>query len=144
MQTFPTIDSAVAAVRALASGQRSTGTWSLAQILEHSAQSVEYSLKGYPQMKPALFRATVGPLAFAAFDARGRMRHALAEPIPAAPALGEALPAAIDRLVRALHDFEAHTGALQPHFAYGALDKTQYTRAHLMHLADHWSEVAPS
>ena len=36
---------------------------------------------------------------------------------------------------------EAHTGPLAPHFAYGALDKTQYTRAHLMHLANHWTEL---
>jgi hypothetical protein len=29
-----------------------------------------------------------------------------------------------------------------PHFAYGALGKAEYTRAHLMHLANHWAEVA--
>ena len=43
--------------------------------------------------------------------------------------------------VRALAAFDAHTGALQPHFAYGALSKPQYLRAHLMHLAHHWTEV---
>ena len=29
--------------------------------------------------------------------------------------------------------------ALAPHFAYGALNKAAYTRAHLMHLANHWN-----
>ena len=51
------------------------------------------------------------------------------------------LPDAVARAAIALRRFEAHAGALQPHFAYGELDKAQYTRAHLMHLANHWTEV---
>ena len=41
----------------------------------------------------------------------------------------------------ALRAFEAHAGPLAPHFAYGALDKPSYARAHLMHLANHWQEA---
>ena len=40
---------------------------------------------------------------------------------------------------KAAQDFAAHTGPLQPHFAYGALDKAQYEQAHAMHLANHLS-----
>jgi hypothetical protein len=122
---------------------RTTGAWDLAQVLHHAAQSVEYSLTGFPQPKPAWFRASVGPLAFAVFSARGRMSHGLAEPIPGAPAIapGQALAGAVDHLTAALASFEAHGGALAPHFAYGALDKPAYARAHLMHLANHWDEV---
>jgi len=47
-----------------------------------------------------------------------------------------------DRLAASLRAFDAHTGALAPHFAYGALDKPDYLRAHLMHLANHWQEMA--
>ena len=32
------------------------------------------------------------------------------------------------------------TAPLQPHFAYGALDKPQFAQAHVMHLADHWQQ----
>jgi len=138
---FSTLPAAIAAVQSLAADHKSAGRWSLAQMLDHAAQSVEYSLTGYPQMKSSLFRNTVGSAAFAWFDARGAMTHGLDEPIPGAPPLRDELPAAIERLVGALRRFEAHSGALQPHFAYGALDKPQYTRAHLMHLANHWSEV---
>lgn len=125
---------------------RTTGTWDLAQVLHHAAQSVEYSLTGFPQPKPAWFRATAGSAAFAVFSARGRMSHGLAEPIPGAPAIaaGQPLAAAIDHLVAALQAFDAHSGPLAPHFAYGALDKPAYARAHLMHLANHWDEVAPA
>ena len=143
VQRFPDFASARKAVEALANGWRSTGGFDLAQMLNHAAQSVEYSLRGFPEAKSALFQNTLGSAAFAVFEARGAMSHGLAEPIPGAPALaaGGELPAAIARLLKAMTDFEAHTGPLAPHFAYGALDKAQYTRAHLMHLANHWTEL---
>ena len=143
VQTFPTVASALKAIEGLASGWRATGTWTLAQMLEHAAQSVEFSMHGFPEMKSGLFRATVGKAAFAVFDTRGQMSHGLAEAIPGAPpiAAGAALEAAIQRALKSLRDFEAHSGALAPHFAYGALDKAHFTRAHLMHLANHWAEV---
>jgi hypothetical protein len=123
---------------------RTTGAWNLAQVLNHAAQSVEFSLDGFPQPKSALFQATAGTAAFALFDARGQMSHSLHEPIPGAPALpaDAPLPEAVARLLAAFDRFEAHAGVLQPHFAYGALDKPAYTRAHLMHLANHWAEFA--
>jgi hypothetical protein len=145
MPAFATPADALRTLQALKTAPpKTTGAWDLAQVLHHAAQSVEYSLAGFPQLKPAWFRSTVGPLAFAMFSARGRMSHGLAEPIPGAPviAAGQALDAAVDRLVAALRAFDAHTGALAPHFAYGALDKKAFERAHLMHLANHWDEVA--
>ena len=143
---FADLAAARKAIEGLASGWRSTGAWSLAQMLNHTAQSIEYSMVGFPEMKSALFRHTVGSGAFAVFKARGAMSHSLDEPIPGAPALAasDALPAAIERVLKALHDFEAHAGELRPHFAYGELDKADYTRAHLMHLANHWQEVVPA
>jgi hypothetical protein len=71
------------------------------------------------------------------------MNHDLAEPIPGAPdiAQGQPLPAAVDHAITALQAFEQYTGVLAPHFAYGDLDKANYTRAHLMHFANHWQEV---
>lgn len=132
------------AIQALrAGGASATGAWSLAQVLEHAAQSIEYSISGFPEMKPGAFRATIGRAAWALFDARGRMSHPLDQPIPGAPVLqaGRPLSAAIDRLLAAMDRFDAHTGALKPHFAYGELDKPAYARAHLMHLADHWQEL---
>lgn len=146
MPAFATLADALRTLEALKKNPpKTTGAWDLAQVLHHAAQSVEYSLGGFPHLKPAWFRATVGPLAFSVFSARGRMSHGLAEPIPGAPAIpaGMALDAAVDRMMAALRAFEAHTGPLAPHFAYGALDKKAFERAHLMHLANHWDEVAP-
>lgn len=142
---FQTLDDARRAVAPLAEHPlRTTGAWNLAQVVNHAAQSVEYSLDGFPEAKPALFQATVGHLAFALFDARGAMHHPLDQPIPGAPALpaDASLPVAVQRLLDAFDRFERHHGALQAHFAYGALDKPAYERAHLMHLANHWAEFA--
>ena len=122
---------------------RATGAWPPAQIFAHLAQSIEYSLDGYPEAKPAWFQHTIGASAFSAFAAAGAMTHNLAEAIPGAPSLtGEAdVDAALMRLLAALQRFDAHTGNLAPHFAYGALDKRQYRAAHLMHIRNHWQEL---
>jgi hypothetical protein len=142
---FTDIDSTLRALDALRSAPtKTTGAWTLSQVLHHVAQGVEYSLSGFPRMKPALFRWTVGRAAFGVFDRRGFMKHPLDAEIPGAPALprdGD-VTEAITRLTSALRALAAHDGALHPHFAYGALDKPAFTRAHLMHLADHWREIA--
>ena len=143
---FADIPAALRTLETLPPTARMAEGWTLPQVLEHAAQSIEFSLRGFPELKSAVFRGTVGKLAFAVFDGRGRMSHGLTEPIPGAPALASALPLpdAVARLTRALKDFDAHTGALRPHFAYGALDKGAFARAHLMHLADHWQHYRAS
>lgn len=144
---LPAFDSIPSALRTLAALKtqpaRSTGAWDLAHVLHHAAQSVEFSMQGFPALKPAWFRSSVGPIASTVFSARGRMNHDLAEPIPGAPdiAQGQPLPAAVDRAIAALQAFDQYRGALSPHFAYGDLGKPDYTRAHLMHFANHWQEV---
>ena len=144
-ERFGSIGAALQTLEQLGAGApRMTGAWDLPQVLHHAAQSIEYSITGFPAPKPAWFRASLGAYAFALFNARGQMTHSLAEPIPGAPAIapGQPLTPAIARAIAALQAFERHAGALAPHFAYGALAKPAYTRAHLMHLADHWRETA--
>ena len=120
---------------------RMNGVWDLPHVLHHVAQSVEFSMTAFPQPKPAWFQATLGSYAFVLFNARGQMTHGLDEPIPGAPdiAQGQPLAPAVDRAIAALQAFDRHTGTLAPHFAYGSLAKAAYARAHLMHLANHWS-----
>ena len=141
---FPTLKRAREAVlELLFTTPAHDSPWTLTELLQHLAQSVEYSMRGYPEMKNAVFRAVFGNAAFAAFDAVGSMKHSLTEPIPGAPALSPniVLKHSAQRLIDALAAFERWSGPLQPHFAYGELDKHQYTRAHLMHLANHWTKL---
>ncbi|MFK7964460.1 MAG: DUF1569 domain-containing protein [Burkholderiaceae bacterium] len=117
--------------------------WSLPQTLVHCAQSIEFSLGGFPEMKSALFQSTVGSLAFKVFEWRGHMTHDLAEPIPGAPSIADQsdLNAAVTRVQKAVADFRAASGELKPHFAYGELSKAQYELAHAMHFANHYSAI---
>lgn len=116
--------------------------WNLSQVMQHLAQSIEFSMQGFPALKGAWFRSSIGSAAFAVFNARGAMSHSLDEPIPGAPALdpAQALKISVNRLLAAMDAFAQFNGTLRPHFAYGELTKPQYERAHLMHLANHWTQ----
>ncbi|WP_310384511.1 DUF1569 domain-containing protein [Roseateles sp.] len=117
--------------------------WTLAQLLQHLAQSIEFSIAGFPEMKPAWFRASLGVAAWTLFNARGAMSHSLDEPIPGAPALDaeRSLKSSVQRLLDAMDAFASHQGPLAPHFAYGPLTRDEFERAHLMHLANHWQQL---
>lgn len=119
----------------------SDAVWSWTQTLQHCAQSIEFSMQGFPESKSSLFQNTLGAAAFGVFAWRGRMSHDLAEPIPGAGVLDEKLAAAqaLARLRAAIHQFQAWSAPFKPHFAYGMLDKKEYELAHAMHLANHLS-----
>ena len=121
-----------------------TGSWSLYQVLIHCAQSVEYSMSGFPEHKSEFFKNTAGKLAFSAFSAKGKMTHGLDEAIPGAPAIADSanLTKAYARLQQSLKDFQTFDGRLKPHFAYGKLTKAQYEQAHVMHFNNHLNEIS--
>lgn len=49
----------------LASGPiTKSGTWNPYQVFNHCAQSVEFSMTGFPESESALFQNTAGTLAF--------------------------------------------------------------------------------
>jgi hypothetical protein len=114
------------------------GPWSLAQVLVHCAQSVEYSLTGYPKPRGWVVRRIIGPRVMAKFLRQGFLTHDRAAPIPGAPPLGApTLAEAVTQLRTAITRFDAHDGPLAPHFAYGEVDKASYEKLHAMHVADH-------
>lgn len=117
---------------------RSDG-WTLAQALSHCAQSVEYSLSGYPRLRSGLFRATIGPIVKRKFIRAGQMKHDLTAPVAGAPDLPASLgfEESRTRLRDALRAFADHEGPLAPHLAYGRCTKDEYATLHLLHLQDH-------
>jgi hypothetical protein len=124
----------------------SSGEWSPYQIFTHCAQSIEFSLSGFPEHKSEFFKNTAGQLAFSAFSTKGQMTHSLSEPIPGAPRI-ELVPdiqSALNRFKRSLIDFQQFEGKLAAHFAYGELSKPDYERAHVMHFYNHLYEITVS
>jgi Protein of unknown function (DUF1569) len=119
----------------------SSTAWGWPQTLLHCAQSIEYSMTGFPRSNSRLFQDTIGSAALGFFSWRGRISHDLSEPIPGAPALAaSADPApALERLRASMRAFESWSKPLLPHFAYGELSRQQYELAHAMHLANHLS-----
>jgi hypothetical protein len=130
-------------LQTLASGSfEKSGAWNAFQVFNHCAQSVEFSITGFPQSKSELFQHTAGQIAFSLFSARGEMSHNLHEVIPGAPELiaeGD-IQLALNRLTTALRHFEAYNGALKPHFAFGLLNKPDYAVAHVLHINNHLQE----
>ncbi len=110
-----------------------------AQALLHCAQSIEYSMSGYPKLRSALFRATIGPLVKRRFLRAGAMSHDLAAPLAGAPPLpaDADLASAMARLRGAIATFRTYPGPFGPHLAYGACTKAEYEALHSMHVADH-------
>lgn len=116
-------------------------TWTWSKTLLHCAQSIDYSMTGYPQAKSALFQRTAGAAAFSYFNSHGRMSHNLLEAIPGAATLdaNAATAHALAALRASIDKFQKFTGQLKPHFAYGALNRIEYEKAHAMHIANHLS-----
>ncbi len=126
-----------------ASSVISLGEWSSHQIFHHLAQSIEFSLVGYPEHKPDWFKTLLGKPAYEIFTVKNAMTHSLKEVIPGAPMISRTgeVDVAIDRLLKAISDFTLFKGDLHSHFAYGELSHAEYEHAHLMHINDHMREL---
>ncbi|MEL7004228.1 MAG: DUF1569 domain-containing protein [Bacteroidota bacterium] len=142
---FTSLDGAIQELNKIKSSADFTleSGWSLYQNLIHCAQSIEFSMDGFPEMKSELFQNTIGSLVFNHFEKQGYMRHNRAEAIPGAPDITKEgnLDKAFDRVEQAVIKFDQFSGALKPHFAYGQLSKSEYEEAHCMHLADHFAMI---
>lgn len=117
--------------------------WNITRTLEHLAQSIEFSMLGYPEMKSKMFQNTVGQLAFSVFQANGKMTHNLNEVIPGEVISKNSLTPtqALQRLIKALETFDSFDGQLKPHFAYGKLSKSEYAIAHVLHINNHFEKI---
>ncbi|MBL8021825.1 MAG: DUF1569 domain-containing protein [Leptospirales bacterium] len=140
---FANLDEALKAVDGLAEkGKIDThGPWNVPQILIHLAQSIEYSMTGYPENKSVIIRKTIGRLVLSRFLSQGYMTHNLSDPIPGAPALdaNASLQEGIARLKKAVADFRSFQDELKIHFVYDKVTRDEYERVQAMHVANHLS-----
>src|SRR5262245_5520746 len=141
LTSFTAVEDALRALERSGS-PRLEGGWSVSQMLVHCAQSIDYSLKGYPTARSVLVRKIFGPLVLRKFISQGAMSHDLDAAIPGAPALPDgSLQEGIARLREAMGRFQSHQGEVAPHFAYGKVTREQYEAVHAMHVANHLSAV---
>lgn len=111
----------------------------LGTALAHCAQSIEFSLTGFPTQRGLLVRKLVGPLLLRKYLRQGFLTHDVKAPIPGAPELPPDLSfeSGAERLRGAIAQFRSHSGILAPHFAFGHVSREDYETLHAMHLADH-------
>lgn len=111
--------------------------------LLHCAQSITMSMTGYPSHKSNLFKSTAGAAAFGVFGWFGAMSHNVNEAIPSAPELDLNIDEAraLIVLLETMDQFANYVGPLEPHFAYGELNKAQYELAHVLHIQDHFPDL---
>lgn len=119
------------------------GQWALPVMLDHCAESLEFSMTGFPEMKPALFRMTVGPIAKRVFLAQGKMSHNTLDPIPGTENMPHSADfnEAFQRLFQAIDKFKTWNREVAEHFAYGKLDKEEAEKLQAFHIADHLSKL---
>lgn len=119
--------------------QAREGFWSPGKVFSHCAQSIRYGRTGFPEEKSALFRYTIGSLAFGVFSMRNSMSHGLTDEIPGAQKIPEdhSTEEGLEELILEIQAFLVYTGPLQPHFAYGNLNHEQYDRANTWHILNH-------
>ena len=117
--------------------------WSPYKIFVHCSQTLEYSMTGYPVMKPKIFRSTLGKIAIKKFVSQGFMKHSLSAPVPGAPDIKDSgtPKEGIDILLKSIDKFKAFNGELAPHLAFGKLSKDNYDKYFAYHIADHFSEL---
>jgi hypothetical protein len=121
-----------------------SGEWDINQVLHHCAQSIEYSITGYPKNKNILIQKTIGKIVLHKFLSQGYMSHNLTDPIPGAevlPSPSNDFNLGIKRLMSAIETFRIQSSNLAPHFVYGEVSKTDYEKVHAMHVANHFSAI---
>ncbi len=111
----------------------------LGWALAHCAQSLEFSVNGFPTQRPAWFQKTIGQIVLGRFLKKGAMSHDIEAPIPGATDVDRATSLAdgAARLRAAIALFQAHSGPLKPHVVYGSVDRPGYEAVHAMHIANH-------
>lgn len=118
--------------------------WSLYQTFAHCAKTIDYSISGYPSMKPAIIRNTIGKIVIGKFLRQGYMHHNLIADVEGSPVIEDigTMEEGIQLLVDSIKRFEESSGMLKPHLLFGTLSKEQYDTYFTMHIADHFEEIA--
>ncbi len=124
-----------------ASGPKTTGVWSVYQILQHLTDMLHGSMHGFPKHQPKIVRMTVGKYMYKKIIKSGVMRQGY--PNASAPAKREDAPIApaIQRLRAMITEFESFNGHMAMHPFFDRLNKEEWTKLHLIHFSLHLSFI---
>lgn len=118
------------------------GQWNPYQILTHCAQSVEYSMSGYPEHDSDLFKNTVGTLVFSFFSPRKNVSWVNGSCSGSASYRNQRrFNKCVGSIRESLDGFSRLPREVRTTFSYGQLTKEEFTIAHVIHLNNHLEEL---
>lgn len=122
---------------------KSTTEWSPYQTFVHCAKTIDYSMNGYPLLKPVIIRNTIGKIAIGKFLRQGYMKHNLLADVPGSPSIenSKSTQEGIKILLDSIARFQSNRKELKIHLLFGQLSKKQYDYYFAMHIADHLSSL---
>lgn len=117
--------------------------WSAYKVFVHCAKTIEYAMTGYPALKPAIVRKTIGRIVIKKFLRQGYMKHDLQADVPGSSSIDETGTAkqGLEVLIAAIDKFTAYNAPLKPHLIFGDMSKEEYDQYFAFHIADHLSEI---
>jgi hypothetical protein len=118
--------------------------WSPYVIFVHCSKTIEYSMVGYPELKPLIIRNTIGKVVIAKFMKQGFMKHDLMADVAGSPVIEDkgSFQEGMDILLTSIEKFIQYQGDLRPHLLFGKLNKESYDQYFAMHIADHLREFS--
>lgn len=116
--------------------------WSPYKTFVHCAQTIKYSMEGYPKTKPLIIQLTLGKIVFKSYLKQGYMKHNLSAPVPGSPFIEDSndINRGIDILIDAIDLFQKFEGEFKRHLIFGGMTKEEYGTYFSMHIMDHLSE----
>lgn len=119
----------------------SKSQWTAYQSLLHCSKTIEYSMIGYPVLKPAIIRNTIGKMVIKKFLKEGYMKHNLYADVPGSPVMDNlgSCEEGIRILINSIEKFDSYNGEFKPHLLFGKLSKEQYDKYFTIHIEDHLS-----
>ena len=123
-----------------------TGKWTIAQILCHIGDSIEFFLsqnEGAIQV-PSFIQNTFGKLLLTKFFLFGKMDGGLTNPIKKGEPMDGNASEELKRLISLIKTFNDHTGSFNKHPVFGALSKEEIIKLHLLHCSNHFSYIQMS
>ena len=122
------------------------GKWTLAQILCHIGDSIEFFLsqnEGAIQV-PVLIQNTIGKLLLHKFFLFGKMDGGLTNPIKKGEPIDGNPSEELERVISLTNKFREYTGTFNKHPVFGTLSKEEIIKLHLLHCTNHFSYIKVS
>lgn len=128
----------------LLAGHSTVGTWTLGQICNHLATVIRYSVVGYPDRMPWLFRQTIGRVARSRTLKAGRIPEGIKVPQRYLPSPGLDDRVETEELRATIALFDSAEGPPPSHPILGPLTRAEWARFHCVHCAHHLSFAWPA